>query len=50
MSRLIWKQNRKKFGKLKQKRQHKKLNEGKSMNRNVSNPQTRAENRLEEQK
>ena len=43
MSRITWKQNKKKFGKLKQKRQHKKLNEGKPMNRNVINPKTRGE-------
>jgi hypothetical protein len=44
-SRINWKQSRKKFGWLKSKRQHKKLNEGKPMNRNVSNPKTRSEDK-----
>ena len=43
MSRITWKQNQKKFGKLKSKRQHKKLNEGKPMQRNTTNPKTRSQ-------
>ena len=45
MSRITWKQNKKKFGYLKKKRQHKKLVQGNPMNRNVSNPKTRREDK-----
>jgi hypothetical protein len=43
LSRITWKQNSKKFGRLKSKRQYKKLSQGKPMNRNVINPKTRSE-------
>lgn len=46
-SRINWKQNRKKFGYLKSKRQHKSLSEGKPMKRETLNPKTRGEDKNE---
>lgn len=47
MTRISWKQTKKKFGRLKKKRQYKRLSQGKPMNRNISNPKTRREDKNE---